>query len=100
MFYVVNIEKEKNEKLGIVLMNKNNNVFIDDISEQPNKNIRDKLLIGDNILSVNGIKSENAIYTSKIIVNSGPHLSICLKRQNNSFFEKNKKIKNYNKLFF
>ena len=89
MIYVVNIEKQKNEKLGITLINKNNNVFIDNISEYPNQNIRDKLLIGDNIISINGIKSNDARYTCKYIIKSGPYLSICLYRPNNLYFENN-----------
>ena len=86
MIYIINIEKSKNEKLGIELSNFKKNVYIHNIIEYPNSKIRDKLLIGDKLITINGIKCENAIYTSKHIINTGPYLSLCIERKEKDFF--------------
>lgn len=86
MIYIVNIEKAKNEKLGLELTNIKKNIYIHNINEYPNSNIRDKLLIGDRLITINGIKCENAIYTAKHIINTGPYLSLCIERIEKDFF--------------
>ncbi len=86
MIYIINIEKAQNEKLGIELTNVKKKVYIHNIFDFPNSSIRDKLLIGDRLITINGIKCENAIYTSKHIINTGPYLSLCIERKEKDFF--------------
>ena len=90
MIFILNIQKEINKKIGINLINTNNGVQIESLAEFPNLDIRKNILIGDFILSVNGKKSETAYFTSKYIIENGPIISLCINREDNQIFEKNK----------
>lgn len=90
MIYIVNIEKKLDEKVGIYLTNYKKKVYIHDIKDYANVDIRKNILIGDNIISINGIKATDAMYLSKFIIKNNS-LSICLSREHDISFEKNKK---------
>jgi len=89
MIYIFNTKKEKNTKIGLNLINTIKGVQIDSIIDYPAIDIRNNISIGDYIISVNGTKSLSAFLTSKLIIESGPNLSLCLKKDIYPIFEKN-----------
>lgn len=81
MLVVVNMTKPRGARLGIDLSTREGGkVTITDMIDFPQVETRGLLQIGDVVVSANGAKTTSAASTAKLIIASGPHLSLLISR--------------------